>query len=512
MSNQVPPAAVLDPVGRTMRPAADEDALRYRSISPLRLWQHGEPPAARNLFTAWIASLIASIALGLTATTHPWTGIPIEFGGIEVYLSLYPPLLICLSWALLFGWLWGAIPAYLTTLTLALYADVPLAWATLFACSDPLAFAVLAIGYRAIPARRDLRDPSALIFYVQLAFIASIFGSSGALIWSFAKELDSTAMLALWQGWWMGSFLQSVVIVAPLIYLCWPPIERWMRNNPDTLRSALVQPRHYALRLLAAITCGMLFYGFITFRLSSDPLHAALDTNRSSEEIRAASVVMLETSWAFYWIFALIIVFIAFFGYQLYRHWQKSNDLLLDKLREANLQLQVLANTDALTGLHNRRAIEASLHAEWLRSSRLQHGAAVIMLDIDHFKNINDRFGHPVGDCVIRSLGELISTSKRDIDIAGRYGGEEFLILLPETDLAGAASFAERLRERVAAQEVAHQGGTLNFSISLGVALFDKLDGDPETWLRRADQALYRAKRAGRNRMIIDRNPVRQAP
>lgn len=125
------------------------------------------------------------------------------------------------------------------------------------------------------------------------------------------------------------------------------------------------------------------------------------------------------------------------------------------------------------------------------------------MLDIDHFKQVNDNFGHPVGDEVIRQLARTINQLKRNTDIAGRYGGEEFGILLVDTDGNNASIFAERLRETAEACVVQHQGNSLNFTISLGLAEFNNTVDSYETILSMADEALYESKGNGRNQYTV---------
>ncbi|ROM45366.1 diguanylate cyclase [Pseudomonas protegens] len=167
-------------------------------------------------------------------------------------------------------------------------------------------------------------------------------------------------------------------------------------------------------------------------------------------------------------------------------------------LQKANQQLQHLSRTDHLTQLYNRGHWEQRLQFEYSR-----HGCsiALLMLDIDHFKSINDRHGHQAGDAVIKRVSELIHQHVRDSDVAGRYGGEEFAILLPHTDLAGARTLAERLRQSVEEQEVIHNGQAIAFTISLGIACLDRPARDHRCLIEWADQALYASKRAGRNRV-----------
>jgi diguanylate cyclase (GGDEF)-like protein len=153
------------------------------------------------------------------------------------------------------------------------------------------------------------------------------------------------------------------------------------------------------------------------------------------------------------------------------------------------------ARIDALTGLANRRALEEILAAEISRAHRFRHDLAVVVLDLDHFKEINDSFGHAAGDVMLREVSRLLTSLARQGDTVARWGGEEFVVVLPETDPAGASRFAERLRRTIEA----HAVGEMQTSTSCGVASMLPED-TVEDLLGAADQALYRAKSNGRNR------------
>lgn len=169
-----------------------------------------------------------------------------------------------------------------------------------------------------------------------------------------------------------------------------------------------------------------------------------------------------------------------------------------------NARLEQLAQTDPLTQLLNRRAFTERITTEMERALRYDSTLAVLMIDLDHFKRVNDTFGHLVGDDVLRDVGQLLTATVRGCDIVARYGGEEFLVLLPETDDAGAESFAERIRAAVEAHEFARGGErpTLKITASVGVAVFPAARiENVEDLFGRADAALYRAKADGRNRI-----------
>ncbi|WP_213880562.1 diguanylate cyclase [Pseudomonas sp. dw_358] len=173
------------------------------------------------------------------------------------------------------------------------------------------------------------------------------------------------------------------------------------------------------------------------------------------------------------------------------------------QLQSSNLQLQELSSTDRLTGLYNRGHWEESLKLEFARHSRYGHAAALIMFDIDHFKRVNDTYGHPVGDVVIQRVASVAKALVRDADIVGRYGGEEFAILLPGTDKAGGRILAERIRAAIEAEEVFHGGARIPFTISLGVADLNSPAKDYKELIEWADQALYASKKGGRNQVSV---------
>jgi diguanylate cyclase (GGDEF)-like protein len=156
------------------------------------------------------------------------------------------------------------------------------------------------------------------------------------------------------------------------------------------------------------------------------------------------------------------------------------------------------AKIDPLTGLPNRRALDERLQQEWARLARHGGHLSVIMADIDHFKNVNDRFGHPAGDQVLRHMAHLLVAGCRESDMPARYGGEEFMIVAPETDASAAANFADRVRMSICAQPLMVQGRALEITVSFGVADNEGLTS-PEELIQMADDALYLAKSAGRN-------------
>jgi len=175
----------------------------------------------------------------------------------------------------------------------------------------------------------------------------------------------------------------------------------------------------------------------------------------------------------------------------------------IEEIGQLQIALQELAVRDGLTSLYNRRYLDETLEREVSRARREGNPLSLVMLDIDHFKRVNDTYGHQAGDEVLRVLAGTLMADIRTEDIACRYGGEEFLILLPGMPLASAMERAERWRQSVEALSIAHGHLAIRFTISLGVAAYPEHGKTPDDLTRCADQALYRAKHEGRNRVVM---------
>ena len=180
-------------------------------------------------------------------------------------------------------------------------------------------------------------------------------------------------------------------------------------------------------------------------------------------------------------------------------------DMALNKkaFQEANSKLELLSQTDYLTQLYNQGYWRKCCYHEFKRQARTQQSSALIILDIDHFKKINDSYGHPFGDEVIRGVATCLRDNMRETDIAGRYGGEEFALILIDTDFQSARFVAERIRLAIEASEFHYQGKQVKVTVSLGVAHITDNIVDYKAWIETADRGLYIAKKAGRNQIGI---------
>src|SRR3954470_1798571 len=178
--------------------------------------------------------------------------------------------------------------------------------------------------------------------------------------------------------------------------------------------------------------------------------------------------------------------------------------VLQDELRDANKRLEALADTDGLTGLFNRRYLDALLLRELQRTERYKTPLGLVLLDIDHFKRVNDQFGHPMGDEVLRNVSRVVTSSVRVTDSVARYGGEELAIVFTQTTAQGVSEVTERLRVRLADFSHVYQEKQVQCTASFGISVCDGRGLTPtvKELVDRADRALYVAKRAGRNCVV----------
>ncbi len=171
------------------------------------------------------------------------------------------------------------------------------------------------------------------------------------------------------------------------------------------------------------------------------------------------------------------------------------------ELQRMTDELLRLSSTDPLTGIANRRVLMEVLEEEYSRARRYGHRLSVLMLDLDHFKDVNDRYGHATGDSVLREFTQIVMPEIRANDCFARMGGEEFVVLLPESDLGAARQLAERLRRAVATKLFNSPQGAFGVTVSIGVAMLTDNDASPEHLINRADRCLYAAKSEGRDRV-----------
>jgi diguanylate cyclase (GGDEF)-like protein len=164
-------------------------------------------------------------------------------------------------------------------------------------------------------------------------------------------------------------------------------------------------------------------------------------------------------------------------------------------------ELVIASREDSLTSLFNRRHFTEILNGELDRFKRFKHECCLLMLDIDHFKQINDTFGHEAGDKALKELAKMLTQTVRKTDVVGRWGGEEFLVLLPETRLAAATKVAEKIRINIGTMEIRTAEGDMCFTVSIGVQEYNDDALSLDEFVKRVDKCLYVAKKSGRNRV-----------
>ena len=308
-------------------------------------------------------------------------------------------------------------------------------------------------------------------------------------------------------------------------------LQSFFRQPQAVTRQVLVAAVPCALNFLVWLPSGLVTTGIVSSCLVSAAImvKVACDTHEVlAREFRpgtalAADLLMGVT--AFYY----VLIAIGALGFRFVPAWMPEPaaiDMLL-AITAAGLsisvsfvlgyivvmrlvyRLQHLSQHDSLTGLLNRRAIENSLDKEAQRLQRFGEIYSVMLVDIDHFKRINDNLGHAAGDEVLRAVAALLKDHAREVDRVARYGGEEFCVLLPHTDHEGALQAAERLRSAVHRTDIPWQDEQICVTISTGLATAQDPDEPLHALLKRADDALYRAKTEGRNRVVAA--PTRQA-
>ena len=299
--------------------------------------------------------------------------------------------------------------------------------------------------------------------------------------WFRRGNLIVIAVLMLLAGYfffvWNNEFSRAAVMSIVVIY--------FILNIIYTLVKAPSQSEKPLLRVIILMHAGyvLVMTGRILFWAQSVP------------DMNLFSPIMVNVGFFVYDLLnniALTIVFIMLNGQRLTSH-----------LTVAQQALELLATKDSLTDLYNHRTLRELGQAELLRSRRMNHELALLMFDIDHFKNVNDLYGHAAGDKVLKTIEKQALQTCRAIDVVARMGGDEFVVLLPETSRKNAVVVAERLKRTVAQEACEWEGTQIKITLSIGLAALSPDDREFEALLRRADDALYEAKRSGRDRLVV---------
>ena len=300
----------------------------YRAL-PIRTLPSSKPTTL--LMLLWLISNIMSVGVGLLSVFNAWTLIPLEIGSWHFSWLFYPPMTLCALWMMWFGFWWGAIPAYLATLTFAFYSNIPfdLAWG--YALAEPMSLGVMAIAYRTLPISLSLRNWDSFILFVVLNFVGHAFGSVGALIWSYGQG-DLTNAFTTWQSWWQGGFIQTLVTLPPLLWLFTPTITRWRETYFDTVRPTLSK-RHVVVAV-ATLVLGILLFLLLSYSLSQ--LSLATELGHSNTLLPDALMTLRRAAMSVYGVIACLVVMLTFVGYRFFKQWAIALEAAVDSTRQAN--------------------------------------------------------------------------------------------------------------------------------------------------------------------------------
>ncbi len=586
-------------------------------------------PPTRTLLALWLGFTLLCVGSSVVMVLLDWNGIPVDAGPVRFYLTVYPPLVLCV-WALFWlGLPWAFIPAYLATLVGALVAGMPLAWALLFAFADPLGLAVYALAYRSAPLRFDLRSAGSLAWFLVITLGAALAGSSGSFIWCHTRDLSGPAVFAVWEGWWTGAVLTAALVNAPVLHLASRVVVRWRNRwlgeppepEPSTasqvgavlagcgvaalfvwasasmvtgrlgeLATATALPdglRDEVLAAAASVDLVVWHYLVLVVVCAGGLLLLATTWNRALQRevrLRTAAVAESERRYALAargandglwdWDLATGSIFFSarwqsmaglregqmgarlddwlelvhdedrgtlraaleahlegrtshFQAEHRLRHadgvyrWMltrgvcerdaqgrptrmagSQTDITERKLAEHQLLHDALH--DQLTGLPNRALFLDRLAGAIARARRTQgYVFAVLFLDVDRFKVVNDSLGHAVGDRLLVAIAVRLASCLRSVDTVARLGGDEFAILLDDISQVHSATELAAGIQRELERPFQVAGQQVFTSASIGIATSLTGYQRPEDVLRDADTAVHRAKSQGKARLQL---------
>jgi diguanylate cyclase (GGDEF)-like protein len=325
----------------------------------------------------------------------------------------------------------------------------------------------------------EARGRGSWSIFLVLTLTGAVASSLGAVVWSHAHQLDSHQAIRLWNGWVAGAFLLGGLLVVPIHYLAGSQVRAWLEANLELPSQQRLGPRGGAILLLATL----LLIVAIAIQVATRFVGSLAGAARPEVALGALLPDLA--------LFAGLI-FAAFLG---------TTMLFAVALTHRNGRERRLARVDGLTGCLNRLAFAELYAREKERCARLELPISVVFLDLDHFKAINDKYDYGFGDLVLKEAAERVGNTVRDTDYLFRWGGEEFVVLLPHTCEDDAAIAAVRIRRTLRAKPISRDGRELRVTASFGVAGAKEPPASARELIDRASLACAGAKRTGRDRV-----------
>ncbi len=466
-------------------PPAEVRGPTWWGLGELRGWR--EAPRLRAVAGLWLAATAAAVVTGVLNVTLGWNGVEFRVFELPVAVTVYPPFVLSVLLALWLGPAWGALPIYFANLASALASGLPFPMSAIFAVAGVIETLMLWGSLVVLRVDPDLRRGRDLGWFLAAALVAAVTGSLAAILWNSSHGLDPAAGQRVWRGWVIGDLLQILLLVLPLLRLCGPAVRGWFdRRFVSPPQQEFSYTHGVGLIIVAFAVLGLVVFLGVHQALGS--IEVAIDARTVDGELlipklREIILVMALLSTA-------LIAATGMFSTALARMGERQRHE---------------ARRDTLTGCLNRRTFAELYAKEAERSRRLDLGVGVLFIDLDHFKSINDEFGHAAGDRVLAAASRRIEGALRATDLLFRWGGEEFLVLMPHTRREELGVIAERVREAVGAGPVqsSSTSGGLGIAASVGAAAAEPAPDDPRDLVARADRAVYEAKAAGRNRVVV---------
>jgi diguanylate cyclase (GGDEF)-like protein len=434
----------------------------------------------------WVTAIVASVAMGVLNVTQQWNGLPFSIAGIEFAVTLYPPLILSVLIALWVGPAWGAIPIYAANVASGLTSGLGLSMSLVFATGgviETLMFWGSLVVLRVNPEIRRLGDAA---WFIATAVVAAVTGSLAAILWNSTHHLPPVEAQRVWRGWVVGDFLQLAFLALPILHFFGPSAKRWLdRRFVSPPEREFTYTHGVVLIVIAFGLLGLVVFLGVHQALGS--IELSIDTRTVDGELLIPRLREIVLTMAL--LSTALIVATGMFSTALARMGERQRHE---------------ARRDTLTGCLNRRVFDEHLANELERSRRLGMGLGVLFFDIDHFKRVNDTLGHAAGDRVLVETVRRVERALRTTDFLFRWGGEEFVVLMPHTPASEVEPVAERVRAAVESSPFESLGSVAPspVTISVGAAAGDANTHDASTLLHAADRRCMEAKRLGRNRVV----------